>query len=320
MPEGAGPAVVNSTPMPVSRFQPVQLFQPEGALKAERSKQPPPTTVQQIAVPKYLRKRVDVKPVPAPDKPAPPEDPADHRPKPGDAIAVDDHVAAERAAAATAREVSILRYVIVGMSGKRLGTPTSVLEVPLTTSVAPPGNLQAEYDEASLKLSWTGGSAAETFQAYRAVSGREDGPPLNAAPLTSPSFSVPVEFGVERCFLVRTALARGLVTVESEPSPPLCVKAADTFPPAAPTGLSLLPTETSNQLTWTAVATPDLAGYVVMRAEEGIPARALTTDVLTETSYTDRTVKSGAHYTYTVVAVDKAGNRSAPSNPAEDIR
>jgi chitin-binding protein len=44
------------------------------------------------------------------------------------------------------------------------------------------------------------------------------------------------------------------------------------------------------------------------------------TDPIAEASYTDRGVKAGAHYTYTVVAVDKAGNRSAPSNQADDIR
>jgi hypothetical protein len=311
---------VNSEPLPLTRFQPVQLFQPAGAVKPVRPQDAPPTTVPQITKTKYLRKRIDVKRLPLPDAPPPPDDPNDHRPKPGDTITIDDQVTAERAAAAAATDVSVLRYVIIGRAGNRPGTPSPVLEVPLVANVPPPQNPEATYDETSVKLSWGVGDPTETFRVYRSVDGKEDGPPLNAAPLTTPAFTAPVEFGVERCFLIRAAVVRGPVSIESNPSAPACVKAIDTFPTAAPTGLSLLPTEDSNQLTWTAVSAPDLAGYLVLRAEEGVPARALTAEVITDTNYTDRTVKSGAHYTYTVVAVDKAGNRSAPSNPAEDIR
>jgi hypothetical protein len=318
--ETGAPAPISSEPLPLTRFQPVQLFQPPGAVKPVRPQDAPPTTVPQITKTKYLRKRIDVKRLPPPDGPAPPDDPNDHRPKPGDTITIDDPVTAERAAAAAAPDVSVLRYVIIGRAGNRPGTPSPVLEVPLVATVPPPPqNAQATYDETSVKLSW-GAEPTETFRVYRSVDGKEDGPALNAAPLTTPAFTAPVEFGVERCFLIRAAVVRGPVSIESDPSAPVCLKAVDTFATAAPTGLSLLPTEDHNQLTWTAVSAPDLAGYLVFRAEEGVPARALTPEVITDTNYTDRTVKSGAHYTYTVVAVDKAGNRSAPSNPAEDIR
>jgi fibronectin type 3 domain-containing protein len=45
----------------------------------------------------------------------------------------------------------------------------------------------------------------------------------------------------------------------------------------------------------------------------------LMTVPIAETGYTDTTLKSGTRYVYTVVAVDKAGNRSAPSEPREEI-
>ena len=99
----------------------------------------------------------------------------------------------------------------------------------------------------------------------------------------------------------------------------MCLTAADTFPPPAPTGLSTLPTEGRIQLIWNAVTAADLAGYLVLRSEEAAPAVPLMNDPIPETGYTDTTVKPGARYVYTVVAVDKAGNRSAPSDPREEI-
>jgi hypothetical protein len=315
------PAVIASAPIALTRFPPVQLFVPPG-LPKPRTKEAPPTTPAAITKSKYLRKKIDVQPPPSADGESErPTDPNDARPKPGDTITVDDSVSAERAAASASPSSSVLRYVVVGVArGKRLGAPSPVLEVPLSTEVPPPGDPQISYDETSIKLTWTSTAAGQTFRVYRAGGGKEDAAPLNATPLTAGAFATPVEFGVERCFVVRAALVRGPVSVESAPAAPACVTAVDTFPPPAPNGLSLLPTEDHNQLTWNPVSAGDLAGYLVLRSEEGTAARVLTDSVIPDTNYTDRTVKSGAHYTYTVVAVDKAGNRSAPSNPAEDIR
>ena len=39
---------------------------------------------------------------------------------------------------------------------------------------------------------------------------------------------------------------------------------------------------------------------------------------MTATTYRDETVKPGVRYIYAVVAVDKAGNRSAESNRVEE--
>jgi hypothetical protein len=150
--------------------------------------------------------------------------------------------------------------------------------------------------------------------------GKEQGPPLHAGGLTTPTFSMPVEFGAERCFIVRSLFARGGATVESEAAGPACVKPVDTFPPPAPNGLSSLPTETQVQLLWTPVAAPDLAGYLVLRSDDGSKPEPLMTQPIVETSYTDAKVRTGVHYTYVVVAVDKAGNRSQPSNQIDEIR
>ena len=41
--------------------------------------------------------------------------------------------------------------------------------------------------------------------------------------------------------------------------------------------------------------------------------RQLSTELLTSTTFQDTTTKAGVTYTYAIVAVDKAGNKSAES-------
>ena len=93
---------------------------------------------------------------------------------------------------------------------------------------------------------------------------------------------------------------------------------ADTFPPAAPTGLAAVGSEGAISLIWEASTEADLAGYLVMRAEAGGAPRPLTPEPIKETTFRDATAARGVRYVYTVVAVDTTGNRSTPSNAVEE--
>jgi fibronectin type 3 domain-containing protein len=70
-------------------------------------------------------------------------------------------------------------------------------------------------------------------------------------------------------------------------------------------------------LSWTANTEPDLLGYLVYRREPPAlnPVR-LTAAPLQTTTFTDRAVRAGATYVYTVTAVDRSPrrNESAPSS------
>jgi hypothetical protein len=147
--------------------------------------------------------------------------------------------------------------------------------------------------------------------------------PLNAAPLDTPTFDDPrVQFGVERCYEVRTVEAAGtLLTIESLPSPPACVTAVDTFPPAPPASLAAVGSEGAINLIWDPSADPDIAGYVVLRGEAaGGPLAALTPTPIRETTYRDTEVRAGKRYVYAVVALDNASpqNVSVESNRVEE--
>jgi fibronectin type 3 domain-containing protein len=72
------------------------------------------------------------------------------------------------------------------------------------------------------------------------------------------------------------------------------------------------------ELSWSINVEPDLAGYRVYRAEqEGVRGALLTPELLPSPAYRDNSVQSGHRYWYTVTAVDRSGNESAPSLAVE---
>ena len=145
--------------------------------------------------------------------------------------------------------------------------------------------------------------------------------PLNDTPLSTTSYDdARVEFGKERCYVVRTVEASGaLLTLESAPSAPACVTPVDTFPPAPPVSLAAVGSEGAINLIWEPSPDPDIAGYLVMRGEAaGGPLAALRPEPMRETTFRDTEVRSGKRYVYAVVAVDGAKNVSAESNRVEE--
>jgi hypothetical protein len=146
--------------------------------------------------------------------------------------------------------------------------------------------------------------------------------PLNRAPLPATRFALPgVQFGVERCFVVRTVERGERVTLESAASPPTCVVARDTFAPAAPQNLAAVGGEGAINLIWEASPDADVAGYLVLRSEAaGGELRPVTPEPVRETTYRDAAVRAGIRYAYVVVAVDAATppNVSAHSNHVEE--
>ena len=76
--------------------------------------------------------------------------------------------------------------------------------------------------------------------------------------------------------------------------------------------------EGSINLIWDANAERDLAGYIVLRAaRQGDALMPVTPDPIDQTTFRDA-VPAGMGYVYAVAAVDRAGNRSPPSNRVEE--
>jgi hypothetical protein len=104
--------------------------------------------------------------------------------------------------------------------------------------------------------------------------------------------------------------------VEGAPADEAGLDYRDVFPPAAPAHLDALPEANLVRLVWDPVPPPDLAGYIVFRAEgDGQPER-LNAEPTKDSFMTDTSATPGHRYRYTVRAVDKAGNVSEPSPEA----
>jgi hypothetical protein len=273
---------------------------------------PGPVTADDV-----IRRGTKIKSLPVLEPPDPdqPEPPADAPNAAGlqqkDVTTVRD-VLTDSAAGTTYRA-----YVVVpfNMRGRR-GTPSSRLSLPLVPPPPPPVAPQVTYDEKAVHVTWPEVTAPDDAPAYQYAVYRTGGAPPQQPPepVSEPTFSEEgIEWGKERCYVVRTLSVVEGVRIESTPSPEQCVTFKDTFPPARPEGLVGVGSEGAVSLIWTPNREPDLGGYIVLRAVE--PATELTpitAEPIPDTNFRD-TVPSGSRVTYAVEAVDKNGNRSEPS-------
>ena len=166
---------------------------------------------------------------------------------------------------------------------------------------------------------------ASTYEVFEIVAEAEDGSAaparLSQAPLEAPSYSEPRgEYGVERCYAVRTLDVVAGFEARSRLSPVTCVTFVDTFPPAAPEALTAVGSQGEVSLLWRPNDEDDLAGYLVLRGLPGDETLQPLTDApLVENTYRDVTAEPGVRHVYAVRAVDTAPapNLSEPSDPVE---
>jgi fibronectin type 3 domain-containing protein len=130
------------------------------------------------------------------------------------------------------------------------------------------------------------------------------------------------DFGKTYLYTVRTVILEGGSAVESSDSLPAVISPRDIFPPAVPQGLVAAvivgsPTNTPEvDLSWSINTEPDLAGYRVYRSEQkDTPGQLVTPDLLLSPAHRDTSVQPGHLYWYSVTAVDRSGNESAPCAP-----
>lgn len=94
----------------------------------------------------------------------------------------------------------------------------------------------------------------------------------------------------------------------------------DNVAPAAPTGLTAIDSNGDGQIDWNANSESDLLGYVLLR--DGVPVNGgsifpddLRLLAITPNAWLDRGLVDGEHV-WIVFAIDRAGNLSPPSDPA----
>lgn len=92
------------------------------------------------------------------------------------------------------------------------------------------------------------------------------------------------------------------------------VAAVDVTPPGAPIFASATALDGGAQLTWNTPTENDVAQYQLFR-QTGSDAAVLVAQLGLVTGFQDSGLRNGTVYTYRLVAIDTAGNRSSTSNP-----
>ncbi|HSC45648.1 MAG TPA: hypothetical protein VLC94_07440 [Candidatus Acidoferrum sp.] len=206
-------------------------------------------------------------------------------------------------------------------------------------------DVDAAVTQNAIELSWqaprppasNGSTSVSAYHVYRGE--LESGAPLPSAgdlsqvkwknvpallaPTQTNSYSDTLfDFGKTYVYLVRSVIIAEGLPIESDDSPPAIVTPRDTFSPAAPQNVvaAILPGENNSRvvdLSWSINVEPDLAGYRIYRSEKQFErGQLLQTELLLSPSFRDSSAQPAKRYWYTVTAVDRAGNESAPSDPA----
>ncbi|MBS1840286.1 MAG: hypothetical protein JSS69_14890 [Acidobacteria bacterium] len=209
--------------------------------------------------------------------------------------------------------------------------------------------LEAKVTEQAVELDWiaskktSGGAPLDQLTGYRVFRGEIDPATADAAahdiaqakwksPLTllapAPESSYRdtlFDFGKTYVYVVRAVALGGDGSVESDDSAPAVVTPRDTFPPAAPQNVVAAVTSPPSgtvavEISWSVSLESDLAGYRVYRSDsQDARGQILTTELLLAPAYRDISVQAGHRYWYTITAVDRAGNESAPSAISADL-
>jgi hypothetical protein len=150
---------------------------------------------------------------------------------------------------------------------------------------------------------------------YRRDASGEYGPPLTTAAVEkAPWIDTGAVVGQSYCYLGRVAVSTEPV-IEGPESNQQCVEFRDIAPPPTPVGLAALSREGAVELSWSPVTSADASQIRLYRAEAPRPPVLLAELPPGTTSFRDATVAAGVAYTYTLTAVDEAGNESPPSIP-----
>ena len=164
-----------------------------------------------------------------------------------------------------------------------------------------------------------GASEDDEDAAAFAAAARAAGAPVNV--VDRPAFC-DFQFGATYQYIVRALSflpgnASLNTAIESNPSAPLTHIPKDTFPPSAPTNVTIASINALVSIFWPLNSEPDVAGYNIYRATSADTPPAqwlkLNPQLHKTASFRDDRVEVGKQYFYRIAAVDIYGNESLRS-------
>ena len=202
-------------------------------------------------------------------------------------------------------------FILAMTASNRAGRGAGYSNLPRLHPVEPPAAAalaQPAVTQDGIELTWTVSGGAGAYVVERRAGDDPDFDP--AARVEQTRFvDRAVEWGRRHEYRVRSFAKTVAGEVEGRVSATAAVTPTDTFPPAAPQGLRAVAAETSVELSWSLNREVDLAGYRVLRDGKAV------SPLIERAAFSDRQAAPGRGREYAVVAVDKAGNQSAPSAP-----
>ena len=233
-----------------------------------------------------------------------------------------------------------LRYAIrfVNASGQRAAFSNFLLIEP-SARIAQPPTLTAtgkELTESAITISWTPPSAnidGSTpvnllgYNVYRIDEAQSSSAetPLNSSLVSGTQFADQAfKFGENYRYFVRSvSLGTDGAQVESLNSNSLSLAPRDTYPPSAPTSITIAAAPGKLSIFFPANPERDIAGYTIYRSTDpNLPKERwtkLNSALLDRTTFQDENVESGTRYYYYLTATDRAGNVSQPSEVVSEV-
>lgn len=223
-----------------------------------------------------------------------------------------------------------LRYAVrfVNLSGQKAAFSNFLLIEPTASVAGQPQFLKVTSIESANVLTWVApdtnidGSKPVNiigYNIYRSADENETAKLLNETPVNKTEY--PDEnfvFGQRYIYFVRTvSLGLNSEPVESLESNIVSVLPKDTFPPSSPTAITIAAAPNNLSIFFASNPEKDIEGYKIYRStNREIPLtewESITPQILTTNIFQDTKVESGKTYYYYLVAIDKTGNKSQPS-------
>lgn len=181
-----------------------------------------------------------------------------------------------------------------------------------TTAPTVPTNVTATANSAtSVTVSWTASTDAVGVASYQVKRG---GTVIANAVTSGTTYTdTTASASTTYSYTVNAVDAAGNRSADSSAASVTTPAASDTTAPTVPTNVSAT-ANSATQVTVSWTASTDAVGVASYQVKRG--GTVIANAVTTGTSYVDSTVSASTSYSYTVNAVDAAGNRSADSTAA----